>query len=975
MGESARWFIGAATTIYTPESGFDDRAELAGEVERMTGLFTRLGYARVPRFGINLSRADFQDRLRRFLISPERRDDDIVAVYYTGHGSLDQGSLLLPMADTTADVAYTAMPAAELTGKLLSGPVTVQRLLFILDTCHAAAAGRAMAGGAIEFIDRLGGSAASPSVGIVVAARPNEQAESGAFTRAFADAIDHRSSGGHEPDFLALDGLVNIIQDTTPTWQHARLFTAGDGITEFIPNPRLDRWLRDLDLRSQALQLVRAARRAEQRDHVLPRAQGRDTAAGEQDLWLFAGRHQALKEVCGWLRSPAGPAAMVVTGDPGSGKSALLSRLFVLADRKLRGRVPRLHTLPEETLPPPGAITRFIHARGLTTDELMAGLCEACDVDKTASPGGLLASVAGRGDPVVVIVDAIDEAVAPGGAQAQGEFPIVDQALAPLVRGAGRTRLRLLLGTRRHLLPALSGPVQLVDLDTSTYADTSSVAAYARSCLVHLSDESPYRGQPQAYLDAVAAAIADAAGNSFLVALITGRSLALRGELADLADRTWRDGLPRLATDAMSDDLDGRLGELAGRARELLLPLAYAQGSGLPWEDVWPLLARALTGTPCSSADLDWLIEAAGFYIVESTSEDGRRSAYRLYHEALAEHLRAGRDDPAADRVAIVDALTGHTPRLADGRPDWSMAHPYTRGNLVTHAAGTDRLDPLITDPRFLLAANRSALLAALPSAKTAQARACADAYRRADARLQVSSGQDRAAYLQLAARCGRATQLADAISASGLPLNWATDWASWRLQPPHRTFTGHTGGVTAVAVGQLDGRAVVVSGSDGKTVRVWDAATGARLGNPFTGHTGAVNAVAVGQLDGRDVVVSGSDETTVRVWDAATGAPPGNPFTGHTGGVRSVAVGQLDGRAVVVSGSDDRTVRVWDAATGAPLGNPFTGHANDVNAVAVGQLDGRTVVVSGSDDKTVRVWDAATGAPLETRSPATPAG
>ena len=42
--------------------------------------------------------------------------------------------------------------------------------------------------------------------------------------------------------------------------------------------------------------------------------------------------------------------------------------------------------------------------------------------------------------------------------------------------------------------------------------------------------------------------------------------------------------------------------------------------------------------------DLDWLIEAAGYYIVESTSEDGRRSVYRLYHEALAEHLRAEAD-------------------------------------------------------------------------------------------------------------------------------------------------------------------------------------------------------------------------------------------------------------------------------------------------------------------------------------------
>ena len=54
MGEPARWFIGAATTIYAGESGFEDRPELAGEVERMAGVFARLGYRRVPGFGVKV---------------------------------------------------------------------------------------------------------------------------------------------------------------------------------------------------------------------------------------------------------------------------------------------------------------------------------------------------------------------------------------------------------------------------------------------------------------------------------------------------------------------------------------------------------------------------------------------------------------------------------------------------------------------------------------------------------------------------------------------------------------------------------------------------------------------------------------------------------------------------------------------------------------------------------------------------------
>ena len=70
-------------------------------------------------------------------------------------------------------------------------------------------------------------------------------------------------------------------------------------------------------------------------------------------------------------------------------------------------------------------------------------------------------------------------------------------------------------------------------------------------------------------------------------------------------------------------------------------------------------------------------------------------------------------------------------------------------------------------------------------------------------------------------------------------------------------------------------------------TVRVWDLASGTPVGDPFTGHAGWVNAVAVGELDGRPVVVSGGTDRTVRVWDLASGTPAGDPFTGHAGGSR----------------------------------------------------------------------------------------
>jgi len=64
---------------------------------------------------------------------------------------------------------------------------------------------------------------------------------------------------------------------------------------------------------------------------------------------------------------------------------------------------------------------------------------------------------------------------------------------------------------------------------------------------------------------------------------------------------------------------------------------------------------------------------------------DAGRSVYRLYHQALAEHLRSAYRGEAHGR--IVPALLALVPPTADGGRDYLSAPPYVRAHLATHAA------------------------------------------------------------------------------------------------------------------------------------------------------------------------------------------------------------------------------------------------------------------------------------------------
>lgn len=213
--------------------------------------------------------------------------------------------------------------------------------------------------------------------------------------------------------------------------------------------------------------------------------------------------------------------------------------------------------------------------------------------------------------------------------------------------------------------------------------------------------------------------------------------------------------------------------------------------------------------------------------------------------------------------------------------------------------------------------------------------------------------------------------------------------------------LSGHTGTIRSAAYSPDGTR--IITGSDDKTARIWDARTGQLL-LTLSGHTNRIFSASFSP-DGRRVV-TGSADNAALIWDAETGQLLAT-LSGHTDIARSASFSR-DGSRIVTS-SEDKTARVWDATTGqllitlqdpavpefdsasfSPDGSRivssnwaetariwdahsgqliFTlkGHADRINSVSYSPDGSR--IVTGSADKTVRIWDAHGGQLIDTLS------
>ncbi|MFI6724984.1 caspase family protein [Streptomyces atratus] len=971
-----RYLIATAVTAYpkAPAHLEWDRPGLADARRRVIDLFTtHLGYEHVSDLGLNPTEAQLLTELRNFSKSPDRRPDDLLAVYIAGHGEvLDDGEHVILTSDTDPDDIDDALPTLTLARKILRG-TRVRRLMLMLDTCFSGQGGNELLAAMARLKGRWDGDGEA-GLAVLTSAQPGELAETGAFPELLGEAVRSLATAGYTPETLALDAVVSAMRNDPKRPGHQTICLEIIGLTgaipPFLPNGHQRARLSHFDVAlQQTLEWERQADRrvVEYLSRFLTRVKGHSDRA--RAGWWFSGRHDALADISRWLIDPSpSQPALAVTGGPGSGKTAVLGLLAAISDPEQHRTVPLDSMgLTSVRLPPPRALDAAIYAQSLTDQQVLQGIAAAARVTADTVSELVNQLAAGPGppgrQPLTILIDALDEAVTPES--------LCHNVLRPLI-DPGTPHLRLLLGTRPHLLERLKlGNAARIDLDSERYADPEAVHAYTIRNLLGAHIHSPYLSCDTTVLTAVARQVARAAGRSFLVARITAGTLAATPELPDPHAPDWIASLPQMPGEAIHNDLTRRLGNRAPEVMDLLRPLAFAQGQGLPWEDIWAPAASAVSGRGYTNEHLWQLRSTAGSYIVEAV-EDGR-SVYRLYHEAMAEYLRTDQD-PQTVHAALASALRATVPYGADAAPDWSRAHPYLRRHLATHAVLGGVLDELVQDSDYLVHAECDTLAPHLRLLTTAEGRLHGAVYRASIGTHRPLPPDERRAVLALdAARYGAgATRraLADRMPADV----WKPVHATGSGVSPamHNILTGHTREVSAVACTVIDGQPVAVTGSHDHTVRIWDLNTGRPIGEPLTGHETPVTAVACTQVDGRPVAVTSSYDSPARIWELDTGQPVGEPFTGPNSPVDGLICAEFDSQPVVVTASyHDPTVQMWDLRTRQPVGPPLTHHTAWFQAVLCAGTDGRPYAIASDRDTDtdrkhlVRVWDLSTGRPV----------
>lgn len=934
---------------YTSSPNWADLPRLREGLQRLADAFSLSMTRHLAELSATSAPMAVMQALEELLLSRLSPDDSLL-IYLGGHGMRvgDDHFIVGPGAQRGGVTARSGISAADLAQVIAQGQSRQVSLIF--DACYSDAAAARLSAevDAVLSRERREGLA----LAVISSTRPLEEAYDGAL----------------------IDTLLDILEDPDPVLWQRREKRIPPSQVALALNIRMGQsvgfrehgYVRPLfpNLAYRVPDAAESARRT--REHFLVATSGFEV--GSMD-WHFVGRTEVLSAIVTWLTTePSG--AFVVTGPPGSGKSAILGRVALLADPRGREEVARRD--PDfdpsaQSTPPLGSVSVAIHAREKTLETVAGEVAFGLKIEPAVtSRDELLARVSAWLEPTTILIDALDEAVE-SDIVPIAEF-LRDLADLPAVKvlvGTRPDRARMSAGSSRPrfgpILRALE-PERVWDLQNDRESASADIIAYVKARLGDSRSGPAYPGTDETVL-AIANEVARRVDGVFLYARLMVQTLLRQGPLT--FETGWESRLPSaeggdLLASVVAEDLQRIPSGVRDRVRYMLMALAWTEGEGLPRYRVWPAVAIAITGVSLSDVDATATIQHAAWYLVQSVESE--QTVYRLHHEELVRYFK-GLTKGELERE--IQQLIGRELWKFAGRGgvEWVNANAYVRRHLAAHAAQGEVLSEFVLDAGFLGAADPARLVPALSRVATSSIEAA-----RSNARAYLRLGADRIGKAigcrisNLELECATEEPEAQlALEELRDLMPWTVQFARGRRSQFQASSRVDASEIVGLACAALAGRSVIASSGLDHRVRLWDGLTG-ELTVELKGHRDIVRSVANGPVGGAQRVVSGSADGTVRVWNPESRQCV-RTIDGQ-GPINCIAVGLIDHRSIVAAGGSDGSIRTWDAATGELL-TEFMPHSDGVASLMFGTVGGAPVLISGSLDRTVKMWNPRTGEEL----------
>ncbi|MEW2399900.1 AAA family ATPase [Streptomyces sp. NPDC046862] len=689
----------------------------------------------------------------------------------------------------------------------------------------------------------------------------------------------------------------------------------------------------------------------------------------------FTGRTTDLAAVAEWCAAPDAPPVLVVTGPPGTGKSALLGEIL----RRLRqGENPVWAGVRV------GAVLRLTGSTAAdVVQQLTRVLGPGVRKEPTAAaPGGpdhddplellrrrLAASPApgGRVVPTLILADALDEARAP--------FHVAS-LLRELTEATG---VRLLIGTRtspyaaeepggrvdlRAVLGSATGRARVLELT----ADPEAAAAYTacgveRVLREHAVGDAAWRQTVvRTVSEAVERHVREGSWQFLQAALAVGE-IEQRPQVLT-PENAARSALEQL----LASNRTGLFGSAVARitdglptADALLRALALAQGRGLPRADgIWAHAASGVAGSerPSAEEELSLFLSRAAAYVL--LDGEDRRSVYRLAHRTYTEQLLA--TSTLEQRLGMLTSLLDLAAQQCAGGQSIS---PHLEARLAQYAADCGV-------PGWAELADRIAVLDRLPVAglsALALTPGGDGVATPADLPIEVlgtvasahliqsSTPADRLGLRQLGGL--RAT---GQLHPAGAGAAWEVRWGRLRTLPPHLKLGGSDGAVSALTA-HASAPWLVTGTLDG-TVVMWEPWRTHRPALLLRGSGRPVSALAArGDRDGNEgpgLLLTTHDDRTLHLWDTGGEHQPTRLAVTTAGEIVRVVAALPDGTRRFALGGDGGYLALLGADGQRAEAMPAVSSGDVVGLTPLASADGRQWLAAAHRSGELILWDVS---------------